>query len=97
MMLVEPTKRCSLSLSRGTPEECWGTTCAFWQDGGDDLPDGCAVERLELDRHGVDVADFLLSLRDSLEPRTVVARAPEAAACLTAVPRRRAGVYSARE
>jgi len=62
-MLVGPTKYCSLSLSTGTPEPCWGSTCAFWQDGGDDLPDGCAVERLELDRRGIDVADFLLGLR----------------------------------
>lgn len=64
---VELTKRCSLSVQAGNPEPCRLNTCAFWQDGGDDLVGGCAIERLELDRNGIDVADFLLSLRRRIE------------------------------
>jgi hypothetical protein len=62
-MLVGLKKQCSLSVSAGMPERCLGTRCVFWQPGGEDLEDGCAVERLELERGDIDVADFLLGLR----------------------------------
>jgi hypothetical protein len=59
--------RCSLSAQTGVREPCSSDACAFWQEGGDDLGAGCAVERLELDCGGIDVADFLLGLRGRLE------------------------------
>jgi hypothetical protein len=69
MSSVKRTKECTLSALAATAEPCPGDTCAFWQNGGDDLEAGCAVERLGLDRSGIDVVDFLLGVRRQLESR----------------------------
>jgi hypothetical protein len=61
------TRQCSLSVVALEAEPCPTVGCAFWQEGGDDLEPGCAVERLELDLHEADVAGFLLGIRRRLE------------------------------
>jgi hypothetical protein len=62
MTVVELRKQCSLAAKAGSREPCDRDTCAFWQG-----PRGCAVERLEIDGGGLELADFLLSLRGRLE------------------------------
>jgi hypothetical protein len=57
------TKICSLSTVVDQPQPCPREACAYWQPAIDDIEGGCAIERLELDRHGVDIATFLLSFR----------------------------------
>ena len=70
---VDMMKQCSLSVVAEMPETCPGVSCAFWQEGGDDLEGGCAVERLELDGRGRDIAEFLLAIRRRLESGVVPA------------------------
>jgi len=61
-------RECALAAVADDPSrECPETICAFWQEGGDDLESGCAVERLGLQHHGADVAEFLLSVRRRIE------------------------------
>jgi hypothetical protein len=67
MGVVELRKRCSVAARAGIAEPCQGGSCAFWQGANDDRAGGCAIERLELDRGGLDAADFLLGLRGRLE------------------------------
>ncbi len=61
------TKLCALTRVVRAAEPCPTEECAFWQAGGTDLEPGCAVERLDLHRLGVDVASFLLDVRRQLE------------------------------
>jgi len=58
---------CALTRVVGDEAACPEAACAFWQPGGDDLEGGCAIERLDLDRAGPDVAGFLLEVRGRLE------------------------------
>jgi hypothetical protein len=61
------SKTCALSLLAQMPEQCPEDRCAFWQRGGADLEEGCAIQRLQLHTYGPDVADFLLDARHRLE------------------------------
>lgn len=61
MTVVQLRKQCGLAAKAGTYEPCEHDTCAFWQGGR------CAIDRLEIDGGGVELADFLLSLRGRFE------------------------------
>jgi hypothetical protein len=53
---------CDLHLARGDREECPGTDCAFWEDGG------CVFERVKFEFAArPDVAGWLLGIRRELE------------------------------
>ena len=67
---------CALERAAGIDGGCpESRTCAFWQEGGDDLDAGCAVERLGLHQLGPDIAEFLLLARRVREESPVGALA----------------------
>ena len=57
---------CSLQLTLGVTEACTEARCPFWEDGGAVLPEGCAVERLDLAREP-QLAGYLMDVRRGLE------------------------------
>ena len=60
--------KCALHLATGNPEECPGSACAFWEEGGAVVQSGCALERVRLEFDArPDVARWLLKLRYDLE------------------------------
>lgn len=68
-------KTCSLSLALHEDQPCPRDACAFWQPSSGDVEPGCAIERLELDQLGPDIADFLLGIRPRLErPESIQGR-----------------------
>ena len=66
MTVVKLRKQCTLAEKAGISELCARKTCAFWQG-------GCVIDRLEIDAGGIDLAEFLLSLRGRLELQALFA------------------------
>jgi hypothetical protein len=63
----EPTL-CALHLVTGDHEECPGSACAFWEEGGAVVEEGCVFERVRFEFDArPDVARWLLKLRYDLE------------------------------
>jgi hypothetical protein len=67
MTVVQLRKQCGLAAKAGTSEPCERAACAFWERSG------CAIERLEIDGGGVELADFLLRVRGRLEVHSLFA------------------------
>jgi hypothetical protein len=64
---MDELKICHLHKTMGRVEACPGERCLFWEDGGVVVPPGCELERLGLDLECVELAEYLLELRTSLE------------------------------
>jgi hypothetical protein len=59
---------CTLHLATGNREECPGSACAFWEEGGAVIDEGCVFDRVRLELEPrPDVARLLLGLRYDLE------------------------------
>jgi hypothetical protein len=59
---------CALHLATGRKEECPGSACAFWEEGGAVVESGCVFDRVRLEFDArPDVARWLLALRHDLE------------------------------
>jgi hypothetical protein len=59
---------CALHLATGSREECPGSACAFWEEGGAVVESGCVFERVRFELDGrPGVASWLLELRYDLE------------------------------
>ena len=62
------TRLCALHLATGSREECPGSACAFWEQGGAVVEAGCIFDRVRLEFEArPDVARYLLKLRYELE------------------------------
>jgi hypothetical protein len=60
-------KRCALSVVLGQAEECAGSPCPFWDEGGAVVEPDCALEHLGIDVSDPSLAAYLLHVRGSLE------------------------------
>lgn len=65
---MRPTALCALHLALGDREACPGAACAFWEEGGAVVEEGCSFDRVRLEFHArPNVARWLLGVRRSLE------------------------------
>jgi hypothetical protein len=60
-------KGCALHAAIGNDAECPRAWCAFWEKGGAVVEGGCVIERFGLDLSNVDLAHYLLDLRNTLD------------------------------
>jgi hypothetical protein len=60
-------KSCGLHAAIGNDAECPRAWCAFWENGGAVVEGSCVIERFGLDLSNVDLAHYLLDLRNTLE------------------------------
>ena len=59
---------CSLRLvAEKKAERCPQERCAFWEPGGAVVRGACVIERFGVDMRRVDVAAYLLEVRDRLD------------------------------
>jgi hypothetical protein len=58
---------CTLSRALGSVEECPRAWCAFWDQGGAIIEPHCSIERLGLDLSNLDLAAYILELRQALD------------------------------
>jgi len=65
------SRLCSLELAVGRAEVCPQEGCSFWEPGGAALEGRCALERIDLVRHG-SVVGLLLELRERLDSANTV-------------------------
>jgi len=62
------SRTCTLRIAaEGRVETCRQDACAFWEPGGAVLAGGCSIERLGVDVRQVDLAAYLLELRERLD------------------------------
>ena len=72
-------KRCSLKEAIGERELCPGRDCAFWEEGGAVIEEGCGIERLGVPvERRPDLARHLLELRLTIEAARSSAERAEA-------------------
>jgi len=63
----EPTT-CALRMAaEGTTEICPEERCAFWEPGGAVVAGTCLIQRLSVDVSNVELAQYLLEVRERLE------------------------------
>ncbi|HEU0304696.1 MAG TPA: hypothetical protein VFR32_08945 [Gaiellaceae bacterium] len=60
-------KLCRIKLTLDVAEPCPEGACPFWEHGGAVVDSGCGLERLQLDLHRPDLAEYLVELRAQLE------------------------------
>jgi hypothetical protein len=58
---------CSLQNAIGVLEPCSCERCAFWEPGGAVVQGDCFIERTGVDTRQVDLAKYLLDVRQHLE------------------------------
>lgn len=62
------TPNCALRLvARAEAEPCSRERCTFWEPGGAVVEAGCLINRLGVDVRRVDLATYLLEVRERLE------------------------------
>ena len=66
---------CLLNKTVGKFEVCPRERCAFWEPGGAVVEPGCLINRLGVDVRRVDLARYLLEVRERLEQARSLAEA----------------------
>jgi len=70
---------CTLRLvAQAQAEPCSRERCAFWEPGGAVVEEGCLLNRLGVDVHRLDLATYLLEVRERLEQARSLAEAEAA-------------------
>ncbi|MGB8004923.1 MAG: hypothetical protein WCF27_11775 [Gaiellaceae bacterium] len=62
-----PERRCSLQNAIGVFEPCTCERCSFWEPGGAVVEGDCFIERIGVDTRQVELAKYLLEVRQHLE------------------------------